>query len=137
MISRSSRNRIPRSLPGLLLASLMLSSLGCALSKPLPELKFRERVVQVPATYTQPLEIPALQGKTNEDLERQRNECLVQLRQGNTTLERIRRWSDEEVARSASPLSPPSTPPAAAKPSSFQLLKTNLQAYLQRKGDEP
>lgn len=133
MILTSSRNRIPPWLPGLLLAFLMLNSVGCATSRPLPEVQLREHVIETPATFTQRLPVPVLQGQSNEDLERQRNECLAQLQEANGALDRIRRWSDTEAAKSASPSSPSSFP--VGRSPTLEQLKVNLKHYLERKGE--
>ncbi len=76
----------------------------------------------VPKLYLQHLQAEPLQGQTNEDLERQRNDALAKLKAANDQLDKIGKWSDDEANRST-----PSQP--QTKPSSFQLLKSSLKEY--------
>lgn len=125
-----------RLLSGLVLAFLMLSSTGCATSKPAPDIQVRERVVTVPRLFLQPVQVEPLQGQTNEDLERQRNAALAAVKEGNDRLAKIGKWSDGEASRSEKSAPVPSGPPASTKPTSYQLLKASLKQYSTKKGDE-
>lgn len=125
MNSVCSRPVIPRLLLGLVLVSLMLSSTGCATSKPAPDIQVRERVVTVPKLFLQHLRVEPLQGQSNEDLERQRNDALEKVQQANTQLDKIGKWSDDEATRS----SPKPASTSSSRPS-YQTLKTSIKQYV-------
>ena len=126
---KTSRSATRRWLLGPALAFLTLSLTGCALlsGKPEADVQWRERVVTVPKLFLQPLEVEPLQGQTNEDLERQRNDALRKVKEANERLEKIGRWSDGESGKDKAPAPEKQSAPAA--PSRYEALKASMKSY--------